>query len=295
MAAPICAEETAIPVPCKINLFLHVGSRHADGYHDIETFFLPVPEPADAFSIRRFNEPGDIDFTCSDPTLETEDNLVVRAYRAFAARTGFSPRLEVDLNKRIPYGAGLGGGSSDAAALLRYLNDRARSQALDADRLAEVAVGLGADVPFFLLDQPALASGRGERLVAANPGLAGLYLVLVCPDIRIATSWAYAALDAARSFPGKDGANPLTSAFTKNKRAFCVTGRPLQNDFEAVVFAAHPEIGRVKERLLALGAAGALLSGSGSAVFGLFRERHAAVLALAECSGNGLRTFVASL
>jgi len=295
MAAPICAEETAIPVPCKINLFLQVGARRANGYHDIETFFLPVSEPADAFSIRRFDEPGDIDFTCSDPALETDDNLVVRAYRRFAERTGFAPRLEVDLKKRIPYGAGLGGGSSDAAGMLRYLNDRAGAHALDAAQLAELAADLGADIPFFLLSQPALASGRGERLVPANPGLAGFYLVLVCPEIRIATSWAYAALDALRSFPGKAGANVLTSAFAENKRAFCVTGRPLQNDFEAVVFAAHPEIGRVKERLLALGAAGALLSGSGSAVFGLFRERHTAVLALAECSGNGLRAFVASL
>jgi len=99
MAAPNCAEETAIPIPCKINLFLQVGPRRADGYHDIETFFLPVPEPADAFYIRRFDEPGDIDFTCSDPELETDDNLVVRAYRAFASRTGFAPRLEVGLKK----------------------------------------------------------------------------------------------------------------------------------------------------------------------------------------------------
>jgi len=295
MAAPNCAEETAIPIPCKINLFLQVGPRRADGYHDIETFFLPVPEPADAFYIRRFDEPGDIDFTCSDPELETDDNLVVRAYRAFASRTGFAPRLEVGLKKRIPYGAGLGGGSSDAAAMLRYLNDRAGPLALEAPQLAEVALGLGADVPFFLLGRPALASGRGERLVPEGPGLAGFYLVLVCPAIRIATAWAYAALDASRSFPGRSGANLLTSVFAGNKRAFCVTGRPMQNDFESVVFAAHPEIGRVKERLLALGAAGALLSGSGSAVYGLFRERHAAVLALAECSGNGPRAFVASL
>ncbi len=292
---PICAEETAIPVPCKVNLFLRVGDRRPDGYHAIETFFLPLPEPADAFYIRRYDESGDIDFTCSDPELETEGNLVVRAYRAFAAATGFSPRLDVGLKKRIPHGAGLGGGSSDAASMLRYLNDRAGPAALSEPDLADLALSLGADVPFFLLGRPALASGVGERLEPADPGLAGFYVVLVCPSLRVPTAWAYAALDAARTFPAKPGGEFLTSVFEGNKKAFCVTGRPLRNDFEPVVFAAHPELGRVKERLLALGAAGALLSGSGSAVFGLFRERHKAVLAMAELSGNGPRAFVASL
>jgi len=292
---PNCTEETAIPVPCKVNLRLAVGARRADGYHDIDTFFLPLPEPADAFYIRRFDEPGDIDFTCSDPELETDDNLVVRAYRTFAAATGFSPRLEVGLKKRIPHGAGLGGGSSDAATMLRYLNDRAGPATLTEAALSRLALTLGADVPFFLLDGPALASGVGERLAPCDPGLAGWYAAVVCPTSRVKTAWAYAALDAARTFPTKLGGEFLTSVFEANKRSFCVTGAPLRNDFEPVVFAAHPELGRVKERLLALGAAGALLSGTGSAVFGLFRQRHTAALALAELSGNGPRTFLAPL
>jgi 4-diphosphocytidyl-2-C-methyl-D-erythritol kinase len=293
--SPKPAEETAIPVPCKVNLYLQVGRRRPDGYHDLDTFFLPLPEPSDGLFIRRFDEPGDIDFTCSDPTLETDDNLVVRAYRCFAERTGYRPRLEVGLKKRIPHGAGLGGGSSDAAALLRYCNDRAGAAALSEPELAELALGLGADVPFFLLDGPAMASGKGEQLVPQQPGLEGFFVVVVCPRLRIATAWAYAALDASRTFPSKPGTELLTSVFEGNRKAFCVTGRPLQNDFEPVVFATHPEIGRVKERLLAVGAAGALLSGSGSAVFGLFRERQTAVLALAEFSGNGPSAFLASL
>lgn len=292
---PHCAEETAIPVPCKVNLHLAVGPRRANGYHDIETFFLPLSEPCDAFFIRRFDTPGDIAFTCSDPDLETEDNLVVRAYRAFAAATGFSPRIEVGLKKRIPHGAGLGGGSSDAAAMLRYLNDRAGRAVLDEGGLAALAVTLGADVPFFLLGEPAVATGVGERLMPAEPGLTGWHAAVVCPSCRVSTAWAYAALDAARSFPPKPGSDLLTSVFDANKRAFCVTGAPLRNDFEPVVFAAHPELGRVKERLLALGAAGALLSGTGSAVFGLFRQRQTAVRALAELSGSDPRTFLASL
>jgi 4-diphosphocytidyl-2-C-methyl-D-erythritol kinase len=292
---PFCLEETVLPVPCKVNLRLAVGPRRADGYHDIETVFLPLPEPADVFSLRRFDGPGEIDFVCSDPELENDDNLVVRAYRAYGAATGFAPRLEAMLKKRIPHGAGLGGGSADAATMLAYLNERAEDKALSPDALAKLAVSLGADVPFFLLGRPALATGVGEKLVPVDPGLAGWHVVVVCPSGRVNTAWAYAALDAARTFPTKPGAQCLTSAFDANKRSFCVTGAPMRNDFEPVVFAAHPEIGRVKERLLAFGAAGALLSGTGSAVFGLFRTRHAAVVAMAQLSGNGPRVFLASL
>lgn len=295
VSSPIHAGEFSLRAPAKVNLFLHVGPRRADGYHDIDTFFLPLAEPADTFALRLFDEPGDIDFTCSDPELETEDNLVVRAYRRFGERTGFSPRLEVTLTKRIPHGAGLGGGSSDAAGMLRFVNDHAGSRALAEADLAALALTLGADVPFFLLGRPARALGVGERLVPEAPGLAGFYLVVVCPHVRIATAWAYAALDAARTSPPKPGENCLTSVFEGNRRAFCVTGQPLRNDFEPVVFAASPEIGRIKERLLACGAAAALLSGSGSAVFGLFRERQMVTVAMAEFAGDDPRAFVTPL
>lgn len=288
-------EETVLLAPSKINLFLYIGARRPDGYHDIETFFLPLSEPADTLSFRRFDEPGDLTFACSDPSLETEDNLVVRAYRRFGERTGFSPRLQTILTKHIPYGAGLGGGSSDAATMLRYLNERAGTKALPPAELAALALTLGADVPFFLLGGPARAQGVGERLVADDPGLTGCYVVVICPRLTISTAWAYAALDASRTAQSHTSQNYLTSVFEENRRAFCVTGRPLRNDFEPVVFAAHPELGRIKERLLACGAACALLSGSGSAVYGLFRGRQTAALALTEFSGNDARVCIASL
>ncbi|HML54194.1 MAG TPA: 4-(cytidine 5'-diphospho)-2-C-methyl-D-erythritol kinase [Solidesulfovibrio magneticus] len=292
---PCPIEETLLPVPCKVNLRLAVGARRPNGYHDIDTFFLPLPEPADVLRLRRFDGPGDIELQCSDPELETDDNLVVRAYRAYAAATGYAPRLEVHLAKHIPHGAGLGGGSSDAAVMLRYLNDRAGEAALSPVDLAALALTLGADIPFFLLGVPAAATGVGETLLPADPGLAGWCAVVVCPEARVKTAWAYAALDASRALPQKPGANLLTTAFDANKRAFCVTGAPMRNDFESVVFAAHPELGRVKERLLALGAAGALLSGTGSAVFGLFRKRQTATLALAMLTGSGPRAYLAPL
>lgn len=290
-----CADEMTIAVPCKVNLHLHVGPRRADGYHDISTFFLPLSAPSDRLRIRRMDGPGGLTFTCSNPELETSDNLVVRAYSAFAAATGRAPHLEVHLTKDVPYGAGLGGGSADAAAMLTYLNALDAESPLSKEHLAKVAVGLGADVPFFLLGRPALASGIGEKLVPRDPGLQGWHVILVCPSTQVKTAWAYAALDAARSFPAKSGQEFLTSVFDPNKRAFCVTGAPLRNDFEPVVFAAHPELGRAKERLLALGAAGALLSGTGSAVFGLFRQRHAAEIALASLSETGPDVFLAAL
>ena len=180
--APIPAEETVLPIPCKVNLRLAVGARRPNGYHDIDTFFLPLPEPSDVMRVRRYDEPGDIDFTCSDPELETDDNLVARAYRAYGAATGYSPRLEVCLTKHIPHGAGLGGGSSDAAALLRYVNDRAGEAALAASDLASLALTLGADVPFFLLGGPAKATGVGEAPASGRPGIGRLVRRCGLPD-----------------------------------------------------------------------------------------------------------------
>ena len=294
--SPPLTEAAILAVPCKVNLHLHVGPRRENGYHDIETLFFPLPTPSDTLAIHAYDdEPGDISLTCSVPELQTPDNLVVRAYRAFAAATGFSPRLEVHLTKKVPHGAGLGGGSADAAAMLAFLNSRSGTKALSTEALARLAVGLGADVPFFLLGRPALASGVGERLRPHDPGLDGWYALLVCPAVSVSTAWAYGALDTARSFPDKVEQEFLTSVFDPNKRAFCVTGAPLRNDFEPVVFAAHPELGRVKERLLALGAAGALLSGTGSAVFGLFRQRQTAEKALASLSATGPDVFLAEL
>ena len=208
-ASPIPAEETAIPVPCKVNLHLRVGARRPDGLHDIDTFFLPLAEPADALFIRRFDEPGDIDFTCSDPSLETDDNLVVRAYRRFTERTGYAPRLEVGLKKRIPHGAGLGGGSSDAAALLRYLNDRAADRALSEPDLAALALTLGADVPFFLLDEPARATGVGERARARGSRIGWIFRGRRLSDPARADGLGLCRPGRLAKFPGQTRSRPL--------------------------------------------------------------------------------------
>jgi 4-diphosphocytidyl-2-C-methyl-D-erythritol kinase len=290
-AGPI--EETVLPAPCKINLHLRILGRRTDGYHDLETLFFPLPEPADSLSIRRFAGPGEQIVRCSDPALSGPDNLVARACRAYADATGYSPALDVFLDKRIPAGSGLGGASSDAARMLGYLDGRSPAP-LGPERLRSLGAALGSDVPFFLGTGPALARGRGDELSPADVDLAGWTLVVACPRERVATAWAYAAYDRAAREGGIPPESLLTRAFRRNIRPFCVTGLPLSNSFERVVFAALPGLRRLKETLFSLGAGAAALSGSGSAMFGLFREREGARRAVSALGRQGVATWLAS-
>ncbi len=284
-------EETVLPAPCKINLYLRILSRRADGYHDLETLFFPLPEPADELVIRRFEEGAGSTLRCSDPTLSGPENLVAKACRTYAEKTGFSPALDIFLDKRIPAGSGLGGASSDAARILGYLNDRSPSP-LEAGELAALGARLGADVPFFLQDGPALARGIGDALSPAHVNLSGYALVLVCPADRVNTAWAYSAYDAATVDGKTRSESLLTSVFHQNIELFCATGLPLSNSFEEVVFTALPGLRRLKETLFFLGAGAAVLSGSGSAMFGLFRDREQARQAAAALYRQGAETWL---
>jgi 4-diphosphocytidyl-2-C-methyl-D-erythritol kinase len=281
------AGETRLVAPCKINLHLRILSRRPDGYHDLETLFLALPHPADELVIRPLPGDGGLRLACSDPALDGPDNLVARAYRAYGEKTGFFPALDVFLDKRIPAGSGLGGASSDAARMLAQLNDRA-PHPVSARELSDMGAGLGADVPFFLQDGPALARGIGEKLSPFPLDLSGFALVLVCPGERVNTAWAYRAYDEQSENEAPALESLLTSAFQRNIRPFCVTGLPLFNSFERVVFAARPGLRRLKETLFSLGAAGAALSGSGSAMFGLFRDREKARQAAAGLVRQGV-------
>jgi 4-diphosphocytidyl-2-C-methyl-D-erythritol kinase len=226
--------------------------------------------------------------TCSDPALEGEGNLVARAWRAFGERTGFAPDLAVHLVKRTPHGMGLGGGSSDAAAMLRYLNARAGEAALDAAGLSGLAAGLGADVPFFLLGAPALGEGIGERLTPVACDLRAFSLLLVCPGVSVSTAWAYGAFDRLAASSGKLPANALTNRRARSTQTDSGARLVIANDFEPAVFQGFPELRRIKERLLRLGAAAAALSGSGAGLFGLFRDRAGAREAASALRGQGL-------
>ncbi len=280
---------------CKVNLYLDIVGRRSDGYHELSTLFLPLPSPGDTLHIRERESGSGFMFRCNAPSLDQETNLVVRAYRSFTARTGLAFDLEVRLEKCVPVGAGLGGGSADAGALLRCLNALAGTRALPADELNSLAVGLGADVPFFLQSEPCWAAGIGEVLTPVSEVralLRGLYLVLVSPSLPVSTAWAYGAyaaraVKAATPFCLTRGANASIASWFQTPAMF--------NSFEQVVFPAFPRLRRVKEALLAKGAAAALLSGSGSSLFGLFRRREHAHDAVRQFERGGDQAWVSCL
>ncbi|QXD15878.1 4-(cytidine 5'-diphospho)-2-C-methyl-D-erythritol kinase [Rhodocaloribacter litoris] len=264
--------------PAKINLGLHVLCRRPDGYHDLETVFLRI-----GWADRLAARPGaDLRMTCSDPALPTDErNLCVKAARALQRAFGVTHGAALHLEKHVPYGAGLGGGSSDAAATLLLLSDL---WDLDAppDRLHALAAGLGSDVPFFLGPEAAFATGRGEHLTPLmDPATGTPYrfpfaLVVAVPPVHVATVEAYRLVR-----PRATGRPDLRAVVTSNDLARWRA--ELVNDFEAPVMAAFPGIRAAREVLLKAGAGYAALSGSGAAVFGVF-EAEAAARAAAEAA-----------
>jgi 4-diphosphocytidyl-2-C-methyl-D-erythritol kinase len=270
--------------PAKVNLVLRVGPLRADGYHELLTLMAPL-DLGDRVDVRVSPRPGPV--TCEvpgRPELCGPDNLAARAAQAFRERFGRANGVEVRIEKRTPITAGLGGGSSDAAATLRCL---ARAYGVrDRRALGEVALSVGSDVPFFLGSGPAWAAGRGERLVPADVPRLDLVLVYPAdPALAIRAGQAYAWLDELRQ--GRPGARPL--------------GRParfslsrLGNDLEAACVARRPALAPLLGRLQRAGASRALLSGSGPTVFGVFSSRgaaRAAALTMEE-EGRGFDTRV---
>ncbi len=293
------SETVQLKAGCKVNLWLVLTGLLENGYHELETVFYPLPEPCDTLHITPREGQG-VRFTCSIPELNGQDNLVVRAYNAYAKATGFTPGLDVHLDKVIPTGAGLGGGSSDAAALLRYLDDAAQQQTgagLPLQDLIDLAAGLGADVPFFVLGKPALATGIGEKLVPIDIDMTGVTLVLACPDIHVSTAWAYKTYDTinADTPSEKNALEDLTRRLRRHTHMPFQNGVILFNSFEEVVFPAYPDICQLKEAFLSHGALGALMTGSGAAVFGLFQQKENARNIQKFLDKSGVRTYLAQL
>jgi 4-diphosphocytidyl-2-C-methyl-D-erythritol kinase len=279
------SEEQTIFAPCKVNLYLEIRGLRDDGYHELLTLFHPLAEPADTLHISPAPEGAGLEFSCGDPDLEGPNNTVVKAYRAFSEAAGAAPDIRLRLDKSIPSGAGLGGGSSDAAALLMHLND-GLGHPLEPSELQQVAAGVGADVPFFLYGEPAWAEGIGDRLEPAEIDLSGMHSLLACPDLRVSTAEAYRLWDGL-----KREEHSLTGPVRDIKKVnfFSVW---MRNSFEAAVFPAYPEIRNLKERLLAAGASGAVMTGSGAAVFAIYRERRAAEQAASRLAKSGVRAYV---
>ena len=244
--------------PAKINLSLRVLARRDDGFHEIETLMVPI-SICDRLDIE-LRADGGLAFTCDNPTVPGDDtNLVVRAARAFCAATGLAPHLRIALHKTIPHGAGLGGGSSDAATTLRALDHLGRTQLSRAALLA-LAADIGSDVPFFIDQKAARCRGRGERVESLDfPHT--LPLLLIKPPFGVPTPWAYQRWRDAREIPGvRYAAQPFAWG-------------ELRNDLERPVFEKHLFLALLKTWLLAQPeVAGALLSGSGSTVFAVLHE-----------------------
>ncbi|MDE7304950.1 MAG: 4-(cytidine 5'-diphospho)-2-C-methyl-D-erythritol kinase [Alistipes sp.] len=247
---------------CKINLGLDILRRRDDGFHDVETVMVPVPGLFDEIEVTRRAAAG-VGFRTEGTVVDCppEQNLCLRAFRLMHERYGIDG-ADIRLDKRVPFGAGLGGGSSDATAVVLAL-DKLFGLHLSEAELIDCAAALGSDTAFFVRNVPQLCTGRGEILTPYPLDLKGLWLVIVKPDESVSTREAYA------------GATPRVPQVSLAERLQCsVTewqGR-VTNDFEPSVFAAHPAIRAVKEGLLAAGALYASMSGSGSAVFGLFKD-----------------------
>jgi 4-diphosphocytidyl-2-C-methyl-D-erythritol kinase len=259
----------------KINWLLRVIGKREDGFHDIETVFQKI-SLHDLIEVR---ESKRYELTCSDPAVPVDQtNLVTRAWRRFG-EVATVPPMEIHLEKSIPAGGGLGGGSSNAAAVLLALRDRYAPE-LDSAVLRTLALELGSDVPFFLMGGTAYATGRGEELQPIeSPGEVKLLLVL--PEVRVDTAEAYRSLRWRR-----DRRKPLLG-IDRVQRVIAKgpfeSADELENDFEDVVFARLPLLGELRARLIDLGAGWARMSGSGSTLVGAFedeesRERAAGAL-----------------
>lgn len=283
-----------ILAPAKINALLRITGRRADGYHLLDSLMVPISlcdeiQIETEIETETETEKGTgfhIRLTCDDPALPTDDtNLAYKAAALLCKEAGIRDHITIDLHKRIPAGAGLGGGSSDAAAVLKGLT-ALLSLGFDESRLCALAARLGADVPFFIPCRPARVQGIGEILTPILP-LPAKWFVVIVPPFRVSTPWAYRRFDELP--PQTDAVGNLELIAGQWPAA-----KLLVNALEQAVIPAHPLIGELKEHLLRLGAESALMSGSGSAVFGVFHD-----YVLAEQAANALgklgKTFVVSL
>ena len=251
----------------KINLGLNVVERRPDGYHNLETVFYPVPI-RDALEVTtmdpQFPSPYDCDLKVTNISIEGDEqrNLVVRAYQLLKQDFPQLPRIHAHLHKAIPTQAGMGGGSSDCAYMIRLLNEQFHL-GLSTQQMQQYAARLGADCAFFILSQPAHAEGIGERLEPIALDLSQYWIAVVRPDIPVPTKEAFSLVHPHH--PEKNCRDVVMQPIETWRQ-------DLVNDFEQSVFTLHPEIGAIKQQLYSLGAVYAAMSGSGSAVFGLFRE-----------------------
>nr|WP_302687361.1 4-(cytidine 5'-diphospho)-2-C-methyl-D-erythritol kinase [uncultured Prevotella sp.] len=259
-----------IVFPCaKINLGLNIVSKREDGYHNLETVFYPIPL-YDVLEIKYMDEKFPSDTACDLKVTgnvvdcDEQKNLVVKAYHILAADYQL-PRIHTHLYKHIPSQAGLGGGSSDAAFMIRLLDERFRLN-IGNPEMERYAARLGADCAFFIEAEPAYAEGIGDVLMPADGpdgNLQGYYLCVVKPDVAVSTKEAYSAITPKK---------PAKSCRDIVRQPIETWKEELVNDFEEPIFKMHPELEAIKQKLYDQGAVYASMSGSGSALYGIFKE-----------------------
>lgn len=277
---------------CKINIGLRILRKRADGFHDLETIFYPLPVKDVLEVVEKRNTANElrdgfintgkrslpttpyVTFTTSDGTIEfnqsglavdgnTENNLCIKACQLLKKDFPGLPPVQIHLHKNIPIGAGLGGGSADSAFTLKLINEKFHLNITD-EQLRKYAAQIGSDCPFFIFNTPCLATGRGECLDPVQLDLSRFSFVLVSPAIHINTAWAFSAITPSV---------PQVSLIETYKQPVELWKDQLINDFENPVFKQYPQIKKIKEELYDHGALYASLTGSGSTVYGLFPKK----------------------
>ncbi len=296
---------------CKINLGLKITGTLENGYHTIDSIFWPLHTPSDSLSFYASSSSTGFSMSCNVQDIDITDNTLTKAHTAFLEAGGELSEeirgLHVHLQKGIPHGAGLGGGSSDAACLLLWLNANAH-KALSSQQLQRAALRVGADVPFFLENIPANVQGIGEIITPLEQKIQAAYsgtpILLLCPDVMISTPFAYAAWDRCQEEKlfEKNAKKKLTKLCASdkyklacgNKQSMCLHG-DLHNDFEAVIFETWPILAELKQSLLAEGAKEVIMSGSGSSMFGLMPSMEEAKRVAACFEGSQVKVFITTL
>ena len=258
---------------CKINLGLRVIRKRPDGYHDLETVFVPIYRLHDELEVESVQHSAisnQISFEQEGIAVDcpAEDNLIVKCYRQMRAKYPQIGDVAVRFKKNIPFGAGLGGGSSDAAHMAVALNELF-SLRLTKEQLAAEVKPLGADCPFFVYNTPCYAEGIGDLLTPVELDLEGIRIIMIKPEEGVSTKEAYSGITRHPEVAGQ-----IKSVLCQAKPVLTLSGEAdlFVNDFEATVFPLHPQIAAIKKRLLDAGAFYASMSGSGSTVFGLFKN-----------------------
>lgn len=249
-----------IKAPAKINLGLNIISRRPDGYHNLETIFYPI---FDLFDVIKITKAKSFSFRCNIKEIDLDsNNLIIKAKNKLEKYSGKKINVDIYCEKNIPIGAGLGGGSSDAAATLISLNEMFGLN-IQYNEMLKIALELGSDVPFFIKSKPSYAGGRGEELEQIDLSI-NYPILLINPHIHVSTKEAFANITPLKS------KHKLVDSFVSEQLNFDMLNAKVKNDFEYSIFSKYPLLQEIKERLYEVGARFVLMSGSGSTIYAIF-------------------------